>query len=502
MNSRSINVFFILGIPVILIVMVINTIVYADEDKFCDEWGIIGLGSVYLRSMRLKITESDIAWPGCQSAPYKIISMENDSAKLLVSQLNCSGIRKDRGEGYIMMLTSQYGDQLKITVYDAGGNAEKGQELAWGDFYRIPFDKERNFFGQIGYYPISMRLEVSKKGDVAGNYSYDKYKKEMPLRGKISGSHILLNVYDDTDSILEIFDGNYIDGKISGVWKHKGKALKFDLVREPWDDHYISCEEMQKYPDRVFSVNGVDLGSGYGSPNGVDYECEGGLASVLFMKELHDLADQIRSEGPQHICSGSIVHAHWRFFHYKLLEAGLAPDIYALHREEWEKGSICERHQNDYFRLWAHQSLYNFELYNTFWKEYDQVKPALIKHYEEKFKVSSEKATYYADNALNCFVSWAAGSNPRALFEKEEENPLDDLQKRRPSITSTDKAIANPNTTTKNLEDIIKQGTSQDELNQALKTALLYQTPHRILDLLLKKERASTVATNQPYSLR
>ena len=121
----------------------------------------------------------------------------------------------------------------------------------------------------------------------------------------------------------------------------------------------------------------VDLGSGAGSPNGVDYECEGGLASLEFTKTLHDLADQIRSEGPQHICSGSTVHAHWRFFHYELLEAGLAPDIYALHRGEWEKDSIYGRHQNDYFRLWAHQGLYNFELYNTFWKEYDQVKPGV-----------------------------------------------------------------------------------------------------------------------------
>lgn len=466
MNSWSINVFCILGIPVILIVVGINTIAYADENKFCDEWGIIGLGSVYLRSMRLKITENDITWPGCKSAPYKIISMENDSAKRLVPHLDCSGIRKDSGEGYIMMLTQQYGDELEIRVYDARENDEKGK------------DKERIFFGQIGNYPVSMRLEVSKKGGVVGNYSYDKDKKEMPLRGKIDGSNIVLNVYDDTDSVLEIFDGKYIDGKIDGIWKHKGQELEFHLVREPWDDHYVSCEEMQKYPEKVFGVKGVDLGSGAGSPNGVDYECEGGLASLQFMKKLHDLADQIRSEGPAHICSGSSVHAHWRYFHYELLEAGLAPDIYALYREEREKNAeVYSRYENalSYFRLWAHESLYNFELYNNFWKGYNHVKPALIRHYKQKCHVSSEKATDYADNALSRFVTWAAGS-----YEY-------DLQGGKPSITPIEKAVADPNTTTKNLADIIEQKVPQDDLDQALTAALLYQRSRGILELLLKK---------------
>lgn len=494
------------GIPLllsfILIVVGINTIVYAEENKFCDEWGIIGLGSVYLTSSTLKITENDITWPGCQSVPYKVTSSENNVWKLLVPKLSCNGIQKDSGEGYIMILTLQDEDELKIKVHDARRKTNKEQELAWGEFYRIPFDKERNFFGQIGNYPISMHLEVSKKGNVEGNYSYDKYKKEMPLRGKISGSKILLNVYDNTDNILEIFDGKYIDGKINGIWKQKNKSLKFLLVREPWDDHYISCEEMKKYPEKVFSGRGVDLGSGTGSPNGVDYECEGGLATLKFMKKLYDSTEVVRSEGPQFQCTGSIVHAHWRYYHYSLLEAGLAPDIYALQEEKWAKDQEkWERSQKEwekyanvypntlkYFRLWAHQSLYNFELYATFWKEYNQAKPMLIRHYKERFRLPLEKATFYADNALRILVNRAAGTYPRALlFGEKEENLRDDLQEGRPSITSTDEAIATANSTIKDLEDIIKQNMSQGELNQALRTALLYQKPQRILELLLKK---------------
>lgn len=472
MRRRSSHIPLLLSI--ILIVVGTKSIVYGEEHKFCDEWGIIGLGSLYMKSNTLKITENDIAWPGCQSVPYKIISAEDNAWKLLVPKLNCSGIQKDSGEGYIMMLTLEDQDELKIKVYDARGNTAKAKEIAWGEFYRIPFDKKRNFFGQIGNYPISMHLEVSKKGNVEGNYSYEKYKTGIPLRGKINGSKILLNNYDNTDAILETFDGKYKDEKISGIWKHKNKSLKFDLVREPWDDHYISCGEMKKYPERVFGERSIDLGTGSGSPNQVDYDCEGGLATLKFMKRLYHLTEVIRGEGSD--CGGTIVHAHWRYYRYTMLKLGLAPG----------EGGGVDPNTLHYFRLWAHQSLSNFELYTTFWKEYNQTKPLLIRHYREKFSVPLEKATDYAYTALSIFVERAAGTWPRALLFGERDEDLRDRESR-PTITSIDEAIADPNTAVKDLEDIIKQTVSQPELDQALRTALLYQRPQRILELLLKK---------------
>jgi len=403
--------------------------------------------------------------------------------------LNCSGIQKDSGEGYIMMLTLEDQDELKIKVYDARGNTTKAKEIAWGEFYRIPLDKERNFFGQIGNYSITMHLEVSKKGNVEGNYSYENHKKEIPLRGKISGSNILLNVYSDTNNVLEIFDGKYIDGKINGVWKHKEKALKFHLVREPWEDHYISCEEMQKYPERVFGATYVDLGSGSGSPNQVDYECRGGLATLKFMKKLYELTEVVRSDGSAD-CGGTIVYAHWRGYRYTLLKLGLAPE-YVPQKENLFDFQIRLRnddYQNTlkYFRLWAHQSLYNFELYTTFWKEYNQAKPLLIRHYKERFGLHLEKATDYADNALSHFVERAAGTYPKALLFGERDEDLRDRESR-PSLTTIDEAIADPSIAVKDLEVIIRENVSQHELDQALRTALRYQRPKRILELLLKK---------------
>ena len=147
------------GMPFVLPFLLLfgmNAIVHADANKFCDEWSIIGLGSVYRTSMRLRITESDIAWPGCESTPYDMISMKDDSAKLLVPKLNCNGIEEDSGGGYVMVLTLQHEDELRIRVYDAQGKVEKDSELAWGVFRRL----KRMFSGRIGDHPISMRFEV------------------------------------------------------------------------------------------------------------------------------------------------------------------------------------------------------------------------------------------------------------------------------------------------------------------------------------------------------
>lgn len=471
----------LLQLSFILIGISINSIVYACEHKFCDEWSIMGLGSVYFTSSRLEITENEITWPGCSSVPYKIISMENDTWILHVPQLSCSGIRKDSGEGYIMTLLSTEEDkELKIKVYDFKGDIKKDQELAWGEFYRIPFDRNRNFFGQIGDYAISMHLEVSKKGLTEGYYYYDKYKQEIRLSGKLDGEDIILNVYDDNNNILETFKGKYLEGKINGVWKRQNKSLKLYLAREPLEDHYISCEEMKKYPKKVFlDQRDLDLGSGYGSPTGVDYNCEGGLATLKFIKNLYDLTEVIRSEGPQHICTGSSVHAYWRYYNFNLLKAGLAPEIHTLHSEQWEREEYKDyrmyQNQLNYFKLWSHQSLYNFELYNTFWNEYNLVKPMLVSHYKKTFNVSTKKAAYYAEHALRSFAIRAAGS----FFY--------DLQGGKPDILLIEKTLSNTGATINDLKGILSDPLPQDELNQALKVALLYQKPQNILEILLEK---------------
>src|SRR5206468_8908572 len=92
----------------------------------------------------------------------------------------------------------------------------------------------------------------------------------------------------------------------------------------PFADKKITCREMKRYPDLIFTGS-IDLGSGVGSPIEVDYTCKESLAALPFLQRLDSLTDDIRGDrGPQ-ICTGSIVHALWRYHQFALLEAGFAP---------------------------------------------------------------------------------------------------------------------------------------------------------------------------------
>ena len=52
----------------------------------------------------------------------------------------------------------------------------------------------------------------------------------------------------------------------------------------PLDDHKVTCEEMEKYPHKVFKLG--DLGSGHGSPNEVDYRCPKSLSTLNFLQNI------------------------------------------------------------------------------------------------------------------------------------------------------------------------------------------------------------------------
>ena len=180
---------------------------------------------------------------------------------------------------------------------------------------------------------------------------------------------------------------------------------------------HLTCEEMLRSPEVVFAGDGgLDLGSGHGSPLDIDYACEGTLAGLDFLQDLYNPTEQVRSEPGSYPCTGSIVHAHWRFYRYDLLKAGLAPGLYARQQEwRWDGPDSYKKHRDQtkhYFLNWAHQSLTNFELYSAYCAAYNRAEPQLRSHYQKMFLVSEEKATSYADIALARFLGRAAGSAP------------------------------------------------------------------------------------------
>ena len=53
---------------------------------------------------------------------------------------------------------------------------------------------------------------------------------------------------------------------------------------DPFADKKLTCDEMRKYPGRIFSSGLIDLGSGSGSPIDVDYRCPESLSQQKFMQ--------------------------------------------------------------------------------------------------------------------------------------------------------------------------------------------------------------------------
>ena len=54
---------------------------------------------------------------------------------------------------------------------------------------------------------------------------------------------------------------------------------------DPFADKNITCAEMKKFPKLIFA-QGIDLGSGYGSPTKFDYQCKESLALLPFVQTL------------------------------------------------------------------------------------------------------------------------------------------------------------------------------------------------------------------------
>ena len=335
----------------------------------------------------------------------------------------------------------------------------------------------QTYYGKIdNHYSITMKLTFHDDKSINGYYFYNKWKKKIKLAGKYTKDTFVLNAKDET------FTGTFSKTKILGTWKHLSSKMDFygyAQKHDPFEDKKLTCDELKAFPEKIFgNIYGIDLGSGHWSPLEVDYNCEGGLGTLEFTKILDSLADQIRYEQFNY-CSGSIAHAHWRYYRFDLLNAGLAPDIYIKHFLQDENAPSFELHKfenvKNYFSVWGHASLYNYELYNRFWDEYDKAFPLLKKHFEKRFSVSKETAKKYAEFTLRAFVLWASGSFPS----------MD--QGAKTGLTSLEKLIIDQNTTLAMLEEKLSQSIAQEELNKGLKVAILYNRDTNFIENLLKK---------------
>lgn len=237
---------------------------------------------------------------------------------------------------------------------------------------------------------------------------------------------------------------------------------------DPVADGILTCEKMRKYSSKVFSPDGIDLGSGFGSPVDVDYRCPDSLASLPFMQKILTTAEEIRAEGWSQPCTGSIIHALWRYYQFDLTMAGMAPRAFAAQK----KLEMYPRDVLGYFTQWGEMSPYNYKLYQDFMHEYEHDREELSKLYQTKFGLPRDIAHSIAKQALDSVLDRAAGSYPHDSYHpssgivKLAEDP-------KTSIGQLQNAIAGK-----------ERFYMKSELYKALQTALLHNRSPEFIKLL------------------
>lgn len=285
--------------------------------------------------------------------------------------------------------------------------------------------------GHIAHVPIEMHLEVNNAGETTGSYFYTKTKNPIKLKGSLVEHEITLKTVGDP-KIKEAFKGTVIifDGEISritGKWvgihggygkNSDGYDFKVEGRTNPLLDRNLTCEEMEEAPELAFELG--DLGSGHGSPNSVDYRCPKSLSQLDFLQQIIINATEIRGHNgnlPNH-CTGSIVHAQWRYFHFSLARLGYYPESYSSHRSK-NKGM-------DYFKEWSYRSLYNREIYENYMRELERVETLLATWYVKNHKLDTTTADTFSKAALMRISNWGFGSyyyywKPEELVPYTEE---------------------------------------------------------------------------------
>ena len=254
---------------------------------------------------------------------------------------------------------------------------------------------------------------------------------------------------------------------------------------DPFADNKITCEEMKKYPKRIFTGS-IDLGSGSGSPIEVDYRCSESLDQQKFMKALLDLAETIRGDGGPQICTGSIVHALWRYYHFSLAAAGFSPTTLTQNPTsvragmDWDSFARADGDGRDaltiqYFKQWSEESRFNRALYADFTSEFDRALPALVKYYEQKFGLPRLEAQVAANSALMLVVQRAAGSFPRNTLGSDS-NPV---QLARDNLTTPSDIRTELTSYSGDLDRY-----SESEIYQALRIALIHNRSLPIISSL------------------
>jgi hypothetical protein len=242
----------------------------------------------------------------------------------------------------------------------------------------------------------------------------------------------------------------------------------------PFVRETLTCEDMRNRTEEIFSRE-IDLGTGAGSPTEVDYNCEEGLEKRPFLHRLAKLSVAIR--GVQRSpCAGTQVYALMRYQAFAELKAGFSPSLFLKQAKRDEAAAEPGRKEEDklrYFTAWSLKSRSNFRLHQAFLSEYAKTLPRLTEYYRRRFRFSEAKAAEVARYALRLYSDWAFGANPR-------RNGIDVLPRLVVLSMNRESTVADLQATL-----AATPAPGQEEIDQALKVALLYRKPRPYLALLV-----------------
>lgn len=267
-------------------------------------------------------------------------------------------------------------------------------DLCVGLFFSVISLNAADYFGDINnknvlfsFYESSYTIQENVE---IGQLIFVDNNKKMRLVGTLNKRSFLVHPCESiTYKDYKCFDDISIEGRITqeglvGTWKDSAESISFSLKPVPWTEGTLTCEMMHQFPKVVFHAT-LNLGTGYGSPLTVDYECNGTIKNLSFMKTILKLNENIRRDWELGTSGGSIRYALARQKSFNFLSAGIAPDVFENEQKNFRYYYKITRDEHiqaiqRYFKLWAHQSLGNFETYTQFWDEYIRVLSQLTKH--------------------------------------------------------------------------------------------------------------------------
>ena len=109
-------------------------------------------------------------------------------------------------------------------------------------------------------YPITMKL-ASNENKLSGNYFYNKSGIYISIDGKIVNDSIFIKGFDKQNNLIDVFEGNIKNGKISGTWsKPNGQnQTTFSLIES--SIHFPKEKEKTKINKQASQKNKYDKDS-------------------------------------------------------------------------------------------------------------------------------------------------------------------------------------------------------------------------------------------------